>query len=842
MRQEKARRPSKHTSESTISHRPEEIAVRRARVPLAALIALLLALSVAAVQPDSDPAALDRRGVTQLQQVATGEPMIGIATFPGRVPTDADVANLRGLGLEVQPMQHLPLALLRGTPGAMILAVERGFAFDVYPDEQLEYLDAESAAAINAPAVWEELGYDGSGVGVAIIDTGIDATHPDLENRVTHNVKILGSEYVTEYEDHASIAVPVDQGPYNNTDNTSGHGTHVAGIVAADGTDGAHDPPLLGVAPGADLIGYSTGDALFIFEIIATFDHVIEMKDEWNIDITNNSWGSSYRPYDPLHPINLATKAVTDAGILNVFAAGNSTDEMQINPWSVAPWIVSVGSATTSKERSSFSSGGLMFDNSLAQPLPSGEGHVRYEGDRIGLYHPDVSAPGSDIRSTGTPTAVGTLSPTTPGGTATLSGTSMATPHVAGLAALILDAAPHLTPDQVRKVMEVTAVPMRDASPFWHSGYGFVDAPSAIELVTSRRMQAAPEQILNNLRRKVDKEVLAARTHSVLSTDQWWFDALPASYGGLDTRSFTVPVTEETEAIRATASFPPDLGVVGINFFFNWGLTLKDVDGKVVGESEVSGSSGFSWLQVDLSEVEDGVAFGDWTLEVSGLTSVNDPAWYGRQVEVHLAQLEEQRQTDSGPTFTAEGTLPLAFAGDDDPSGLTTPEGCEQEDGVADGTLVPSLTPEAVCQSGLSGYATNYAASIPVQFTSAPLAEQTTVGGDATLVFYLTEPAQPVWSSVFATGPAYQLDAVDPDTGDVIAVAGGETADPGKVGPTPTRNEHVVPIPPTEVPAGYQLRLQMRFSGFYTSDMRFVYGGGDWADAGITLQTGTLSN
>ena len=817
--------------------------MRASRSLFASVLAVLVVLSLAAAPgaaTDGPSPTPDRTGIDQLLAADLPDPAIGIATFPGRTPTGADVAALRGLGLEVQAMEHLPLAILRGDPAVMVEAVRRGVAFDVYPDEQLEYLDQESSASMNAPQVWEELGFDGTGVGVAIIDTGVDATHPDLADRVTHNVKMLGSEYVTEYEDHGSIVVPVDQGPYNNSDSASGHGTHVAGIVAADGSDEAHDPPLKGVAPGADIIGYSTGDALFIFEIIATFDHIIEMKDEWNIDVTNNSWGSGYKPYDPLHPINLATKAVTDAGILNVFAAGNSTDEMQINPWSVAPWIVSVGSTTTSKERSGFSSGGLMFDNSHPVEL-DGSKHIRYEGDRIGLYHPDVSAPGSDIRSTGTPTGVGTLSPAQPGGTAMMSGTSMATPHVAGLAALILDAAPELSPKQVQEVMEVTAVPMRDGSPFWHSGYGFVDAKAALDLVTSPEFVNAPQQTLDRMHRDIERRVQRARTHRVLVTDHWWFDALPASAFGSDTRTFTVEVTEETEALRGTASYPGDLDLVGINLLFEWLLTLKDADGKVVAESDYSGSSGLSWFQVDLSEIEGGVTYGEWTLEVSGIASANDPAWYGQQVEVALAQLEEQEaQGGAGPRFEPKGIKATFFAGDGDATGATTPEGCEQEDSAADGTLVGRAPVDATCQSGLSGYAINYGAGVPVEFTSEPLAEDLTVGGPATLVFYLTEPAQPAWSAAFATGPSYQLDAVGPD-GEVIAIGGGDTPESGEVGPTPARNQHEVVIPPTEIPAGYQLRLRLNFSGFYTSDMRFVYGGGEFADAGLVLTTGTIT-
>src|SRR5204863_4181711 len=147
-------------------------------------------------------------------------------------------------------------------------------------------------------------GVDGSGIGVAVVDSGIDATHPDLAKRVTHNVKLIETDTAA-----GDIVIPVDQGPYNDSDTSSGHGTHVAGIIAADNTDGQ----VLGVAPGADLIGYGCGDVVFIFGVLTAYDDMITHKDSWHIRAANNSWGSSFRLFDPDEPINQATKAAHDA-------------------------------------------------------------------------------------------------------------------------------------------------------------------------------------------------------------------------------------------------------------------------------------------------------------------------------------------------------------------------------------------------------------------------------------------------------------------------------------------------------------------------------------------------
>src|SRR5437867_3860718 len=233
----------------------------------------------------------------------------GIATFGGAMPASSRLDGMRALGLRVQGFQNLPLALLRGPRSAMVQAVTSGLAADVYPNERLRLESVASDAAIRANEV-QALGIDGAGVGVAIVDTGIDATHPDLRNRVTHNVKIVDGSAAGLST--TPLVIPVDQGPYNDSDTSGGHGTHVAGIVAADNTDGQ----VLGVAPGAELIGYGTGDAVFIFSILAAYDDMLTHRADWHIRVANNSWGSSFRLFDPDEPINQATKAAHDAGLL----------------------------------------------------------------------------------------------------------------------------------------------------------------------------------------------------------------------------------------------------------------------------------------------------------------------------------------------------------------------------------------------------------------------------------------------------------------------------------------------------------------------------------------------
>jgi serine protease AprX len=799
-------------------------------------------------------------GLMQLEALpaSAAQKLIGIATFKGAPPSASKAAALRKLGLTVQPMKHLPVALLYGTKARLRNAVARGLAADVYPNERLDWLSRESRAAVRADKI--PTTFTGKGVGVAILDTGIDATHPDLADHVTHNVKFVGPEYlgltgltVDPNMPPGTLVLPIDQLPYSNSDD-SGHGTHVAGIVGADGTT---SPDQVGMAPDADIIGLSTGDSLFIFTIVAAFDYVLEHRDDWNIDVVNNSWGSTFKLFDPEHPINVATKAIADAGVVVTFAAGNSYDEMQINPWSVAPWNISVGAGTVAAERSSFSSGGMRFDNSLPVPLPESE-HLRFDEDRIGIYHPDVSGPGSDIVSSGTPTGtyVNLLSvpPQTPlpGGTAIASGTSMSSPHVAGLAALLLQARPGLTPTQVREVMQVTSTRLRDNTPFWHAGYGWIDAPAAIDLV--RRPDFGPA-LLASLQTKRDAQVQSARKFKVLSSDLWTFTPLGVTALGLDTVTYEVEVPSTTKAFNAAVAYTavPALG----NFLglFDWQLVVKDAVGATVAESTVSEDTGLSRVFVDLEKPYENiegnlvdppkVAFGKWTIDVIGNLWVRDPAdtLATRLVSVSFSQLAPRVQNLSGlPQFVKATDLHLYFQPDGSGGPATSPEGCSIQAGAPTGGLAPTKS-TAECQAGIMGYGVNFAAGIPAEFVSAPLKAPIVLGGPSVITLYLADAAQPVYDPIpdetSAPHITYALDAIDA-AGEETGVSSGTIPSPALSGTSPVRGEYTLIIPPSVVPVGSTLRLRLQISAIYTSTMRMLYGG-EYADAGIKTGVGSFT-
>lgn len=812
---------------------------------VAAGVLLVVALLVpmgAVADPGDAPAheaRIRRPGVaalTELAQGATGrlaEPVIGVATHDA-VPGSRVVERLASLGLTAQPLEHLPMTLLEGPLERLIAAADVTGVNDVYPNIELELSDRASSSAINAPEAWD-LGFVGEGVGIAVVDTGIDGTHPDLEQRVTRNVKFVGPEYVGIADVEAdpddgpgTIVIPVDEGPHDNSD-LGGHGTHVAGIAAADGSG---NPDLVGVAPGADLVGLASGDVLFLFTVLAAFDYILEHHEDLDIRVVNNSWGSRFQTFDPNAPINIATRALHDAGIVVVFAAGNASEEMTLNPWAVPPWVIAAGSTTIAGERSAFSSAGLEYDNARPAELPE-DGHLRFEGDRLGIYHPDVSAPGSAITSTGTPTGVAP-GPSEPGGSVSASGTSMASPHVAGLVAVLLSANPALTPDQVKQVMQVTASRMPDGSALWESGFGFVDAEAAVELVTGPAFSA---ERLEELHADAVRRVLDARDLAVSASDHWFFEAaLPATVAGAERRSFEFDVEEGIEVVRASAAYAGTLGLVGSNEFV-WTLELRDAAGTHLATSETSGENGLAILEVDLTEVDPDVEYGTFTLDVFGDLAVSRaPLLYTPAVSVVATQLvpQDAAPIGEGVDFAPTGERQLLLEPPGEPApGVTSPEGCTFEQPPASGALRTEATVTG-CAAALAGYATSFQVGA-TSFVSEPLEEATVVGGAGELVLHLADEAHDAWTLAFASNLLYTIDAVDPD-GEIIPITGGE--EPTVVESSAVRGTYALDVAPRELPAGSTVRLRVQITGVYTSGLRLLYGG-DFGSQ-LVLTTGTL--
>jgi serine protease AprX len=606
----------------------------RTRLLAAALATLsLLGVAPAVASSGSSPADLagsplaplaDLPGLDRLNALAGEDGLAtGIVSLDA-VPTDAVADALRRLGLEVQPMRHLPLALVRGPVAALRAVVRTGLGVDVYPSEPIQLLDTASSDAMGA-AMPRAAGFTGKGTTVAVVDSGCDATHPDLADHVTHNVKLVSGEYANvRPEAWNTIVVPIDQGPYANSDLGSGHGTHVAGIIAADGTTG---PEHLGVAPDADLVCLSIGEVLFTTAVVTAYDHLLDQPDLWGVDVINNSWGNLYGQFDPRNPVAVATKAVADQGVTVVFAAGNAGDgngEGTLNPFSQSPWVLSVAAESVDHVRGSFSSNGLRFDNSVDVPIGPG-GRTTFTGDQVGLVHPDVTAPGVDISST-CDVLGATVGPCPPGENTTASGTSMASPHVAGAVAVLLQANPRLSPTQVRRLLQTTAQPVRavdatgeptsNSAPFWQVGFGRVDLTAAV-----RAARSGPAiQQLEARQRERNQAVLAASGVQVLRNDFATWDA-PVLSLGTDVRSFTVAREPLATRMKVTVVFPSEATLGADLGLTQYSVVVRDAAGRILVAGTQPVGIGAAGALVDLPRS----AVGPYTVTVTGDRSLSDP-------------------------------------------------------------------------------------------------------------------------------------------------------------------------------------------------------------------------
>ncbi len=598
----------------------------RSRRLITALAVLALALTTAPAFAENslvgtvlDPGAAvgaATPGLDRLLASAT-DSTTAIATLDA-VPTAVVRDSLEALGLEVQPMKHLPLALVRGPVAAMQAAVATGIAEDVYPNDQLQYLDTASSDAMGGAAT-RAAGMTGKGVTVAVVDSGCDASHPDLADHVVHNVKVVSPEYVNGQVDaNNTIAVPNEVGPYQNTDLGSGHGTHVSGIIAADGTT---SPDHLGVAPDADLVCISVGEVLFTTAVVTAYDYLLDQPDMWGVDVINNSWGNSYAQFDPRNPVATATKAAADAGAVVVFAAGNSGDgngEGTLNPFSQAPWVVSVAAESIDHVRGSFSSNGFRYDNSLPTNIGPG-GHTTFTGSQLGLVHPDVAAPGVDISST-CDTAGTVVGPCPPGENTTASGTSMASPHVAGAAAVLLQANPDLTPEQLLSAMQVTAQPVEATdggpAPFWEVGYGRVDLARAVSLVQSK----SGMRKLSRTQDQLDRDLRAAE--AVVQSDFWTY-AAPTVAVNTDAHTYTITPDSGTDQIRATIVHPSEATVGADLGLFEYSVTIRDAEGNVLATQDHVGI-GAEAATADITGLT-AAQRQSITIDILGVRSVSDP-------------------------------------------------------------------------------------------------------------------------------------------------------------------------------------------------------------------------
>ncbi|MFC4501065.1 MULTISPECIES: S8 family peptidase [Streptomyces] len=370
---------------------------------------------------------------------------------------------------------------------------------------------------INADGVRDQ-GLDGTGVRVAVIDTGVRATHPDLADRVSKSANFIGSD--------------------NETGDIDGHGTHVAGIIA--GTGAASNGKYTGVAPGAEILSGRVLSGPLGGSISDVIDGMEWAADE-GVDIVNMSLGSSART-DGTDPWSLATDALLERGVLPVVSAGNSgPGSFSVSPPAAAEGALAVGAAGGDDAIASFSSRGPLF----------GDYNVK----------PNVKAPGVAVtaaRAKGT--SIGDADPAGPVGPVDdnytrLSGTSMAAPAVTGAAALVMQAHPDWTPQQVTRALTSSARPSPGET-VYDQGAGLIDVQRAIDQPVQATLSTIDFGRLtwprtDDNRRKVaftndsDQEVALDLSLDVTSTR----GDLPAALLGLAENRLTVPAHGTASAV-----------------------------------------------------------------------------------------------------------------------------------------------------------------------------------------------------------------------------------------------------------------------------------------------------
>jgi serine protease AprX len=479
--------------------RPITTALQRA----AALVALVAA---ACTDNPSAPPAAPRGAAPSLSISPTLETALATADATDQLEvivnfdeaattTEAVVAAARQIGASVRPFKHLSLMGALATPAQVTALAALPGVTGVFANEKEPLLLFESVATIKADRVHTDLGVTGKGVGIGIMDSGVNGLHPGLAygTKTVANVKFTGDvgKLYCEPTDpclHADFYAENVQ----NTDNTSGHGTHVAGIAGGDG--GGSRGKYKGVAPGASIIGLGVGDGLIIVNImvLAAVDWIVENKAKYNIQVVNNSWGGA-GTFDPEDPVNESMRVLYENGVTVVFAAGNDgPSQNTMNRRSVAPWVISVAAGckfgvfdvTNSQSRCTDGRSSLLA-NFSSRGVP---------GDPV--QHPDVVAPGVRIVSARSSTGfvLNALDATSDAQTCGIpvefvedytcaSGTSMAAPHVAGVIALMEEASKgRLTPDQALAALQATATPMPGYAE-WEVGAGYVDALAAVKKV-----------------------------------------------------------------------------------------------------------------------------------------------------------------------------------------------------------------------------------------------------------------------------------------------------------------------------------------------------------------------
>ena len=415
--------------------------------------------------------------------------------------SQADLLNylkeleINGLVEDVRPLWIVNLVSCYADESVMDAIAQRDDILAVYQVEEFQMPDdesvtlpvervggreiAENVTKVNANMVWE-LGYTGEDVLVALIDTGVRLDHADLQGRLWDGG--------AEYPNHGYDFYQHD----NDPSDTHGHGTHVAGTIVGTGASGTQT----GIAPGAKIMVLKVFHGSDNLTELTMCVEAMQFAVEHGADVLNMSLGQPLPDASVKLMLRQACDNTLAAGVVAAVCAGNSRQIQMLAPVPYNIWspgdcppphlhddqlvhaggtscVICVGAVDFNDVLGSISSEGPSTWSDVAQyndyPYSSGS------PTNIGLIRPDVCAPGINVKS---------LDWSTTNGYCLKSGTSMATPCVAGTIALMLSKNPELTPAQIDEILERTAI---SASEHKNNDYGSgrIDALAAVNAVNS---------------------------------------------------------------------------------------------------------------------------------------------------------------------------------------------------------------------------------------------------------------------------------------------------------------------------------------------------------------------
>ena len=577
--------------------------VQRRTFRISALAAGLLLSGVALADAQLDPQLLSLMNAAG----AADELQIVVSYEQSGPVTTRQVAWLKKLGItKGVTMRTLPIAGALATRSEIQSLALRSDVASIYWNAPVRYFNKEqremsgAARAVNNPGNYNRvIPFSGAGVTVVVNDSGVDGTHDDIKfgKHLVQNAQGVTNLAAWNYDTGMVLPITYVEG-VPNTDWGSGHGTHCAGTIG--GTGAKSSGLYRGVAPGADLVGYGSGAVILILDAVGGLDYAAYNQFSYAhaVRVISNSWGTSGK-FDPKDPVNIATYELYKRGIVSVFAAGNDgSGEDTHNPYAQAPWVISVGAGEKDAVLTRFSSRGKRGETATFF-MPDGRSWTY-------INEPTIVATGVDIVSTRTLTGAlpplaaehdaKTLAPAHLPFYTHMSGTSMATPHVAGIVALMLEANPNLGPAQIRDILERTATNMTGRLP-WEAGAGHVNAYAAVAESAGLRNDFGGT--VNALRAFNSNAVLTGGGAPVP------FKIFFSPVGTVERKAFTVGPGVAWVAARAQV----DANTIAV--------VLTDPDGvrygssislPVIGDTVVAGAPGKA---------------GTWTVTVSGIGSVS---------------------------------------------------------------------------------------------------------------------------------------------------------------------------------------------------------------------------